>query len=99
MKHIKTFESFVQESLSSSDKGSMNKMISHIKSGMGWIDPYYVEDTFSALQKEDGVFAGKVFNNLKNDIYQALIDADLLYFASDKDEEKKGKKVSKTSEI
>jgi hypothetical protein len=68
-------------------------MVKNIKSGYGWIDPEYVADTWE--NSSDTIDFGIV----KDEIYNRLIKAGLLFFADADDEEKKGKKVTNISQI
>jgi hypothetical protein len=104
MKHIKTFESYVNEGtffrfVSTAFEKDVEELIDKIKDGYGWIDPYYLEDTYFAMQREDGAFLGIPYNSVKQEIYKRLMKTDVLYFADEKDPEKKGKKVTSISQI
>ena len=68
-------------------------MVKNIKSGYGWIDPEFVADTWE--NSSDTID----FEIVKDEIYNRLIKAGLLYFADSEDEEKKGKKVTNISQI
>jgi hypothetical protein len=68
-------------------------MVKNIKSGYGWIDPEYVADTWENTGNSID------FNLVKDEVYNRLIKAGLLYFADDNDEEEKGKKVTNISQI
>jgi len=68
-------------------------MVKQIKSGYGWIDPEYVADTWE--NSSDTID----FSIVKDEIYDRLIKAGILYFADPSDEEKKGKKVTNISQI
>jgi len=68
-------------------------MVKNIKSGYGWIDPEYVADTWENTGNSID------FSIVKDEIYNRLIKAGLLYFADDNDEETKGKKVTNVSQI
>jgi hypothetical protein len=68
-------------------------MVKEIKSGYGWIDPEYVADTWE--NSSDTID----FELVKDEIYNRLIKAGLLFFADDKDPETKGKKVTNISQI
>ncbi len=89
MKHIKTFESYVNEGAVKAFEMDMEELISNIKRGMGWIDPEYVEDTWNNMKLDTP------FNKVEDEVLYRLIDADMLYFANDNDPERKGKKVTK----
>lgn len=68
-------------------------MVKNIKSGYGWIDPEYVAETWE--NSSDTID----FEIVKDEIYNRLIKAGLLFFADDNDPEKKGKKVTNISQI
>ena len=101
MKNIKTFEQFVNESYSVTEGAvkafeyAMTNLINNIRRGYGWIDPDYVYDTVI----NDGEFGDFKWESIKKEVYQRLIDQNLLYFANNADPEVKGKKVSKLSEL
>ena len=97
MNHIKLYEDFINES--SVIDASMEEMIKHIKDGYGWIDPYHVEELFFNMEKGSNKNFGMPFNSVKQEIWKRLMKADLLYFSDDKEEEKKGKKVTNLSSI
>ncbi len=98
MSYIHTFESFINEGGVKAFEMGMEEMITKIETGMGWIDPEYVEDTYLAMQKEDGDFFGIPFNGVKDEIFKRLIAADLLY-NSGNNPDTKGKKVTNVSQI
>lgn len=98
MKHLYTFDEFVSEGSVKAFEMSMESLIDFIKNGMGWIDPYYLEDTYFQLQK-DGEFFGMPYNSIKQEIYKRLMKSDLLYFSTDDKGEKKGKKITSISSI
>ena len=74
---------------------AMKNLISNIRSGYGWIDPEYVHDTVVT----DGEFDEFSWETIKDEVYQRLIDQNLLYYANDADPETKGQKVSKVDQI
>ncbi len=98
MKHIHTFESFLNER--EINEGAVKQfetdyknLVQNVKSGYGWIDPEFVEETW------DNTGNSIDFSLVKDEVHNRLIKADLLYFADDKDPEKKGKKVTNISQI
>jgi len=98
MKHIKTFESFLNEG--TVNEGAVkqfeldyNSLVKNIKAGYGWIDPEYVEETW------DNTGNSVDFAIVKDEVLNRLIKADLLYFADGTDPEAKGKKVTNISQI
>jgi hypothetical protein len=74
-------------------EADFNDMVKNIKSGYGWIDPEFVADTWE--NSSDTID----FDIVKDEIYNRLIKAGLLFFADTDDEEKKGKKVTNISQI
>lgn len=105
MKRILKFEEFVNESLlneSIINEGAvkefemgMKNLINNIRAGYGWIDPEYVYDAVvNSLDFEDFEW-----ETIKDEVYQRLIDQNLLYYANEADPEVKGKKVSNVGEI
>lgn len=93
MKHIHTFESFLNEGVTKQFETDFMKMVKNIKSGYGWIDPEFVEDTWE--NSSDTID----FVIVKDEIFNRLIKAGLLYFADEVDEETKGKKVTNINQI
>ena len=98
MEHIHTFESFLNES--NINEGSVKQfevdyknLVKNLKTGYGWIDPEFVEETW------DNTGNSVDFSLVKDEVLNRLIKADLLYFADDKDPEVKGKKVTNISQI
>ena len=65
----------------------VESMIKNIKSGYGWIDPEFVEQTWE--NSSDTID----FSLVKGEIYKRLFDAGLLRHADPNDEEVAGKKV------
>jgi hypothetical protein len=86
-------ESKVNEGAVKKFEMDYNTMVKNIKSGYGWIDPEYVADTWE--NSSDSID----FALVKDELYNRLIKAGLLYFADDNDEEEKGKKVTNISQI
>lgn len=68
-------------------------MVKNIKSGYGWIDPEFVEETWENTGNSID------FSIVKDEIYNRLIKAGLLYFSDDNDPEEKGKKVTNINQI
>jgi hypothetical protein len=92
-KHIPTYNEFVNEGAVKAFEMDYADMVKNIKSGYGWIDPEYVADTWENTGNSID------FSIVKDEIYNRLIKAGLLYFADDNDEETKGKKVTNVSQI
>jgi hypothetical protein len=100
MKKLLTYEEFLNESKVNEGnvkqfEMAMKNLINNIRRGYGWIDPEYVYDTVVT----DSEFDDFNWNDIKDEVYQRLIDQNLLYYANDADPEVKGKKVSKVGEI
>lgn len=98
MKHIKTFETFLHESAINEGtvktfETDFSNMVKEIKNGYGWIDPEHVAETWN--NSSDSID----FEIVKDEIYNRLIKAGLLYYADDNDPEEKGKKVTALSQI
>jgi hypothetical protein len=90
----------VHESIAGLNEGAVKAfemdyadMVKQIKSGYGWIDPEYVADTWE--NSSDTID----FEIVKDEIYNRLIKAGLLFFADENDPESKGKKVTNISQI
>lgn len=66
-------------------------MLNSIKRGIGWIDPEYVEETWE--NSSDTI----AFDLVKDEIYNRLIKAGVLY--TSEDGETKGKKITNISQI
>lgn len=70
-----------------------NDMVKNIKSGYGWIDPEYVEETWE--NSSDSID----FSLVKAEIYKRLIAAKLLAYADDEDEESAGQYIKSLKEL
>jgi hypothetical protein len=92
-KTFKVEESVVNEGAVKAFEMDYADMVKNIKSGYGWIDPEYVADTWE--NSSDTID----FAIVKDEIYNRLIKAGLLYFADTDDEEEKGKKVTNINQI
>lgn len=99
MKHIRTFESFLNEN-ATINEGAVKTfetdfvaMVKNIKDGQGWIDPEYVAETWE--NSSDSID----FEIVKDEIYNRLIKANLLYYADDNNTEEAGKKVTATNQL
>ena len=101
MKNLITYEQFilnestVNEGAVKQFEVAMKNLINNIRAGYGWIDPEYVHDTVVT----DGEFDDFNWDTIKDEVYQRLIDQNLLYYANDADSEVKGQKVSKVAQI
>jgi hypothetical protein len=108
-RYIQSFEQFTNESYNMNEYSlelvnegavkafemGMKNLINNIRRGYGWIDPEYVYD--SVVNSSD--FEGMEWEDIKDEVYQRLIDNNLLYYANDADPEVKGKKVSAVNQI
>jgi uncharacterized protein YutD len=92
-KTFKVEESVVNEGAVKAFEMDYADMVKNIKSGYGWIDPEFVGDTW------ENIAASIDFEIVKDEVYNRLIKAGLLFFADSEDEEKKGKKVTNISQI
>ena len=101
MKRILKFEEFVNEGIRVNEGAvkafeiGVKNLINNIRTGYGWIDPEFVYD--SVINSSD--FEDMDWETIKDEVYQRLIDQNLLYYANDADPETKGKRVSKVGEI
>lgn len=100
MKNLLTYEQFINESKINEGnvkqfEMAMKNLINNIRRGYGWIDPEYVYDTVVT----NGEFGDFNWKDIKDEVYQRLIDQNLLFYANDADPEVKGQKVSKVSQI
>jgi hypothetical protein len=88
-------ESYLAEGAVKEFEMAIKNLINNIRRGYGWIDPEYVYDT--VVNSSD--FDRFEWETIKDEVYQRLIDNNLLYYANDADPETKGKKVSNVSQI
>lgn len=101
MKRLLKFDEFVNEGILVNEGAvkafemGMKNLINNIRAGYGWIDPEFVYD--SVINSSD--FEDMDWETIKDEVYQRLIDQNLLYYANDADPETKGKRVSKVGEI
>jgi hypothetical protein len=99
MKKLMKFDEFVNESIVNEGavkqfEMGLSSLVRNVKTGYGWIDPDYVYDVFN--QADD--FEGINWDDVKDEIYQRLIDNNLLYYSSE-DPEQQGKKVTSVKQI
>jgi hypothetical protein len=108
-RYIQSFEQFTNESYNMNEYSpelvnegavkafemGMKNLINNIRRGYGWIDPEYVYD--SVVNSSD--FEGMEWEDVKDEVYQRLIDNNLLYYTNEADPEVKGKKVSDVNQI
>jgi len=99
MKHIKLFEEYINEGAVKAFEMGMRALTKMIKKGMGWIDPSYLEETYAALQKEDGEFFGMAYADVREEIFQRLIDDRLLFFSADNSPGGRGPIIRDLAEI
>lgn len=71
----------------------VTKMIKQIKSGMGWIDPEFVEETWENISDTID------FSLVQKELYKRLIDAKLLAWPNPDDEEKMGVPVRRLQDV
>jgi len=101
MKKLLKFEEFINETVSVNEGAvkafeiGMKNLINNIRAGYGWIDPEFVYD--SVINSSD--FEDMDWETIKDEVYQRLIDQNLLYYANDADPEVKGQKVSNVKAI
>ena len=85
------YESVINEGAAKQFDADFNDMVKNIKSGFGWIDPDYVQETWENTSDID-------FESVKSEIYKRLIKANLLWLSAN-DGESKGKQVKSLKEI
>ena len=85
------YESVIIEGVAKQFDADFNDMVKNIKSGFGWIDPDYVQETWENTSDID-------FESVKSEIYKRLIKANLLWLSAN-DGESKGKQVKSLKEI
>jgi hypothetical protein len=86
------YESVVNEAAVKQFETDYKEMVKNIKSGFGWIDPDYVEETWE--NSSDTIN----FEIIKAELYKRLIKDGLLWFASGNGEQK-GKQVKSLKEV
>ena len=84
-------EAIVNEASVKQFESDYKEIIKHIKSGFGWIDPDYVQETWENTSDID-------FEIIKTELYKRLIKDNLLWFATS-DGEQKDKQVKSLKEI
>ena len=85
------YESAIVEGAAKQFDADFNDMVKNVKSGFGWIDPDYVQETWENTSDID-------FESVKVEIYKRLIKANLLWLSAN-DGESKGKQVKSLKEI
>ena len=85
------YESVIVEGAAKQFDADFNDMVKNVKSGFGWIDPDYVQETWENTSDID-------FESVKVEIYKRLIKANLLWLSAN-DGESKGKQVKSLKEI
>lgn len=86
------YEAVVNEAVVKQFETDYKEMVKNIKSGFGWIDPDYVEETWE--NSSDTIN----FEIIKAELYKRLIKDGLLWFASGNGEQK-GKQVKSLKEV
>jgi len=92
--YIPKYDEFINEGAVKAFEMDYTEMVKQIKSGYGWIDPQYVEETWENMNLNS-----IEFNLVKDEVLNRLIKAGLLYHSDPKDPETKGKKVTNLSQI
>lgn len=85
------YESVIFEGAAKQFDADFNDMVKNVKSGFGWIDPDYAQETWENTSDID-------FESVKVEIYKRLIKANLLWLSAN-DGESKGKQVKSLKEI
>jgi hypothetical protein len=98
MKKLLTFESFANKDIVTEGRvkqftSDLKDMIKNIKSGYGWIDPEFVEDTWE--NSSDSID----FELVKSEIYRQLIKAGLLAKSDDDNEEEAGEYIKSLKQL
>lgn len=93
LEYVQSWNESVNEGAVKAFEMDYADMVKNIKSGYGWIDPEFVADTWENTGNSIS------FDIVKDEIYNRLIKAGLLYFADDNDPEEKGKKVTNINQI
>ena len=88
MKHLHTFESYINEGAVKQFEFDYKNLVKSIKDGMGWIDPEYVEETW------ENIADFTPYDKVEKEVLTRLMKDDLLYEPDPKTPEKKGKKVT-----
>jgi hypothetical protein len=98
MKNLMSFSEFISES--QVFEGSVKEfemdfedLLSHIKDGYGWIDPKSVKDTWMSISNIP------LKPEIKEGLYKRLIKAGVLFHTEPNNVEKKGKKITKYTDI
>ncbi len=89
--HIRIYEDFINEGTVKTFETDVKSVIDHIKRGMGWIDPGYIEETWNELANSVD------FSIAAAEVADRLIKAGLVYHEGDDGE--KGKQVRSYREI
>lgn len=107
-KDVNTVRAFTKESAAQHVNESVNegsvksfemaieKLISDVKSGYGWIDPDYVFDSLEAIDDE---IDWRSFKEVKKEVYDRLIKAGILFYSDENNPEQRGKKVTNYNQL
>lgn len=95
--YIPTFNEYVIESVNEGAVKAFEmdfaELVKHIKSGLGWLDPDFVEESWENIA--DSVN----YSIVKKEVLSRLIKANLLYYAERNDPETRGKKVTSLAQL
>lgn len=91
LEYVKSWNEGINEGAVKAFEMDFTDMLNSIKRGIGWIDPEYVEETW---ENSSNTIA---FDLVKDEIYNRLIKAGVLY--TSEDGETKGKKITNISQI
>lgn len=93
--NIKIEDSVNEGSVKSFDM-AIDQLIANVKDGYGWIDPDY---TFDALEAIDDEIDWKSFKSIKDEVYNRLIKAGILFYSDDENPEQRGTKVTNLNQL
>jgi hypothetical protein len=93
MKHLHTFESYVNEGAVKQFEYDYKQLVKSIKQGAGWIDPENVEEAW------DDVADFGPIDPVKDEVLNRLIKDGLLYSADKSNPIEKGNKITNISQI
>ena len=83
----------VEQEWTKDDQNALEGLISDIQTGMGWISPDYVEESWTSRR---GPVGTRDWNPaIAQRVYQEMIDSDILYAD---DENEAGEKINTVSE-
>ena len=102
LKPFLRFDQFVNENLKVNEGSvkafdmAIDQLISNVKDGYGWIDPDY---TFDALESIDDEIDWRTFKDIKDEVYNRLIKAGILFYSDEENPEQRGIKVTKINQL